>query len=142
MLGRLEDAGYVRRGAYKDLLLTAEGRAAADRALRKQRILECFASTRSATGSTSATSRRGRSPPGSTPTPLERVWNALGRPASCPHGWPLDSERARHESRGLLALGAVPPATPVSVERLDESNRDRLRALLDSGIAPARSSST
>src|SRR5205085_1630859 len=53
-----------------------------------------------------------------------------------PHGWPVDSGQARHEARGLLALGAVPPETHVSVERLDETNAVRLRALLDSGIAP------
>ena len=47
-----------------------------------------------------------------------------------------DPERAREQARGLLALAAVPPSTAVSVERVDESNRDRLRALLESSIAP------
>jgi DtxR family Mn-dependent transcriptional regulator len=136
MLSRLEDAGYVRRGAFKDLLLTVEGRAAADRALWKLRVLECFVVDTLAYGLDECYEQAREIASGFDADAAERVWNALGRPASCPHGWPLDSERARHESRGLLALGAVPPATPVSVERLDESNRDRLRVLLDSGIAP------
>jgi Mn-dependent DtxR family transcriptional regulator/uncharacterized metal-binding protein len=42
-LARLEEEGYIRRGVHKDVLLTVTGRTEADRILRKQRILECFA---------------------------------------------------------------------------------------------------
>ena len=136
MLGRLEEGGYVQRGEFKDLLLTAEGRAAADGALRKQRVLECFVVDTLGYGLDECYEQAREIASGFDAEAAERVWKAVGKPASCPHGWPLDSERARHEARGLLALGAVPPATPVCVERLDESNRDRLRVLMDAGIAP------
>ena len=42
-LARLEEEGFIRRGVHKDVLLTVSGRDEADRILRKQRILECFA---------------------------------------------------------------------------------------------------
>jgi DtxR family Mn-dependent transcriptional regulator len=136
MLARLEEAGYVRRGAHKDLLLTLAGRAAADRALRKQRILECFAVDLLGYALDECYEQAREIASGFDVDAVERVWRALGEPAHCPHGWPLNSERARHESRGLVALGAVPPATPVVVERLDEASRDRLSVLLDSGLTP------
>jgi DtxR family Mn-dependent transcriptional regulator len=136
MLGRLEEAGYVRRGAFKDLLLTVEGRAAADRALRKQRILECFVVELLGYSLEECYEQARELAAGFDEDAAVRAWRALGEPGNCPHGWPVDSEQSRHEARGLLTLGAVPPATAVSVERVDETSPDRLRALLESGIVP------
>ena len=136
MLGRLQEAGYVRRGAHKDLLFTPEGRTEADAALRKQRILERFAVDTLGYELDDCYEQAREIAAGFGPAAVDRVWTALGKPDRCPHGWPIDPGRAREQARGLLALAAVPPATAVSVERVDESNRDRLRALLESSISP------
>jgi DtxR family Mn-dependent transcriptional regulator len=136
MLGRLEDGGYIRRGAHKDVLFTPEGRTAADAALRKQRILERFAVDMLGYSIDDCYEHAREIAAGFGTEAADRVWTALGEPEHCPHGWPIDPERAREQSRGLLALAAVPPSTTVSVERVDESSRDRLRALLESSISP------
>ncbi|HUK45106.1 MAG TPA: iron dependent repressor, metal binding and dimerization domain protein [Gaiellaceae bacterium] len=136
MLGRLADAGYIRRGPHKDVLFTPEGRTAADAALRKQRILERFAFDTLGYGLDECYEQARGIAPSFTGDAPERVWAALGRPDRCPHGWPTDPERARQEARGLVSLAAAPPSTPVKVERVDETSRDRLRALLDSGVSP------
>jgi len=138
MLGRLGHAGLVSRGAHKDVLLTPEGRAAADVALRRQRILERFAVDTLGYGIDECYERAREIAEGFTDETLERVWSVLGRPERCPHGWPIDAELARHEARGLLALSSVAPPDVVEVERIDETNRGRVRALLDVGIAPGK----
>jgi len=136
MVARLEEAGFVRRGSHKDVLLTPAGRRSADRALRKQRILECFASETLGYGIDESPDRAREIAAGFGDEALERVWASLGRPQRCPHGWPVDAQRARGEARGLVALSAAPHACDVSVERLDETSRERLRALLDAGLVP------
>ena len=136
MLGRLRQAGFVRRGVHKDVLLTSEGRAAADAALRRQRILERFAADTLGYGFDECYERAREIAEGFTDESLERVWAVLGRPDSCPHGWPIDAELGRQQSRGLLALSSVSPGDVVGVERIDETSRERVRALLDAGVSP------
>ncbi len=135
-LARLEEDGYIRRGVHKDVLLTVEGRARADRILRKQRILECFAAQTLGYTVDECFERAREIAPGFGVEALDRVWEALGRPERCPHGWPVDPERSRRETRGLLALSSVAAEGEVAVERLDETSGERLRALLAAGIEP------
>ena len=136
MLGRLEDAGFVSRGAHKDVLLTHDGRAAADWALRRQRILECFAVQTLGYGIGECYERAREIAEGFTDESLDRMWVVLERPDRCPHGWPVDAEQGRHESRGLLALSSAGAIAAVEVERVDETSRERLAMLLESGISP------
>jgi DtxR family Mn-dependent transcriptional regulator len=138
MLARLEEAGYIRRGVHKAVLLTAAGRAQADRILRRQRILECFVVQTLGYQAEECYERAREISAGFDDEALDRVWSALERPERCPHGWPVDPVRSRREARGLVALSAVPAAGRVTVERLDETSRERLRALLQSGIEPGR----
>jgi DtxR family Mn-dependent transcriptional regulator len=138
-LARLEDEGFIRRGVHKDVLLTVEGRAQADRILRKQRILECFAAQTLGYTIDECFERAREIAPGFDEEALGRVWRALGSPDRCPHGWPIDPERSRRETRGLFALSSATGPGDLAVERLDETSRDRLRALLAAGVEPGGS---
>jgi DtxR family Mn-dependent transcriptional regulator len=138
MLDRLEEVGYVRRGAHKDVLLTIDGRAEADRVLRKQRILECFAAQMLGYGIDECYERARDAAPGFGDDAISRTWEALGRPAHCPHGWPIDPRLARAQARGLLALSAVSVHERFTVERVDETSRQRLQTLVEAGIEPGR----
>jgi DtxR family Mn-dependent transcriptional regulator len=137
-LARLEEEGFIRRGVHKDVLLTVPGRREADRILRKQRILECFAVETLGYPVDECFERAREISAGFDDDTLGRVWAALGRPVRCPHGWPVDPARSRIETRGLFALSAAHPEADVRVERLDEMSGERLRALLDAGIEPGR----
>ncbi|MFN8188629.1 MAG: iron dependent repressor, metal binding and dimerization domain protein [Gaiellales bacterium] len=138
MLDRLEEVGYVRRGEHKEVLLTVEGRVAADRALRKQRILECFVTQALGYGIDECYERARELAPGFDDDAVDRTWAALGRPGHCPHGWPTDPNLARRDERGLVALSAAPASGRVTVERVDETSRERLQALAQAGIEPGR----
>lgn len=136
MIGRLEKEGLVFRGKRKEVLLTPSGRTAADALLRRQRILERFVvETLGYDVADCYEEARGLAP-GFDEDALERLWLALGRPDRCPHGRPIDAEEARRTARELIALSAAQPGSTVHVDRLDEGNRERLRALGDAGIRP------
>jgi DtxR family Mn-dependent transcriptional regulator len=136
MVARLEEAGLVQRGEHKDLLLTASGRAAADRLLRMKRILECFVVESLGYSIAECHERARELAPGFDAEAVERLWESLGRPERCPHGRPLDPVEARDTARDLLALSAVAVGGEVTVDRLDEGSEERLSALTDAGIAP------
>jgi len=135
MLARLEEAGYVQRGAHKEVLLTPHGRAAADDTLRRHRILECFAASTLGYSVADSYERAREVAPGFDDEAVDRLWVSLGRPSRCPHGWPTDPALARRESRDLLALAAAPADAAVVVERLEESSRERLEAIAHAGLA-------
>ncbi|HVU78318.1 MAG TPA: iron dependent repressor, metal binding and dimerization domain protein [Gaiellaceae bacterium] len=136
MVARLEEEGLLRRGEHKELLLTVGGRAAADRLLRTQRILECFVVESLGYSIAECHEQARRLAPGFDTDAVERVWESLGRPERCPHGRPVDAAQARDGERRLLALSAVRPGGEVTVDRLEEGSRLRLTALADAGIAP------
>lgn len=139
MLNRLEGLGLVERNASKEVLLTPEGRSAADEAVRRLRLLECFvtafldysladcrAQARTLANSFDAEA-------------IERVRLALGNPQACPHGWPIDPAVARDESRSLVALLAVEPGAQVVVARLAEDDAPLVARLVAAGVMPGTS---
>ena len=136
MIGRLEKNGLVSRGERKEVLLTAIGRRAADVLLRRQRILERFVVETLGYGVADCYEEARALAPGFDEDALERLWHALGRPDRCPHGRPVDPAEARRTARDLIALSAAQPRSKVRVDRLEESNRERLQALDDAGIHP------
>jgi DtxR family Mn-dependent transcriptional regulator len=135
MLARLEEAGLVRRGAGKEFLLTADGRRAADAAIRRQRLLEVFAV--SFLGYPLADCfERARALGGVfDDDALEHVRSALGDPTRCPHGWPVDAADARTESDALAALSTLGPGQTGVVARVAEDDAS-LSALVELGVVP------
>lgn len=138
MVARLEAEGLVQRIAHKEVLLTPEGRAAADRLLRAQRILECFVVTTLGYDVADCHDRARELAPGFDDEALDRVWETLEQPDRCPHGRPIDAAEARRTSRELLALSAVRTGGEVTVDRLEEGNRERLEALAEAGVQPGK----
>jgi DtxR family Mn-dependent transcriptional regulator len=136
MLQRLERLGLVERNASKEVLLTAAGRAEADEAVRRLRLLECFVV--SFLGYSVADCRQeARTLANSFDLEaIERVRAALGDPERCPHGWPVDPARARAESNRLIVLQAVAVGAQVRIARCAEDDPKLLARLAAAGLAP------
>ncbi|MER3409356.1 MAG: hypothetical protein C4306_04450 [Thermoleophilia bacterium] len=136
MLRRLEEGGLVRRGPSKEVLLTDKGRALAERAVRRQRVLERFVvdflggSVADCAGEASAleAAMDGHM--------VERIYERLGRPERCPHGWPVDPARERQEQRSLVALSAVAAGEEATVVALAETDDAVVGWLVEQGLAP------
>ena len=135
MLARLEESGLVRRGAAKELLLTGNGRRAADRAIRRQRLLEVFAVSFLGYSLTECFERARALGVAFDDDALEHVSGALGDPTRCPHGWPVDAADARRESEALASLSTLGPGEIGVVARVAENDAS-LAALVELAVVP------
>jgi len=135
MLARLEESGLVRRGAGKELLLTADGRSAADRAIRRQRLLETFAVSFLGYPLAECFERARTLGAAFDDDALEHVRGALGDPGRCPHGWPVDAAEARSEGELLASLTSLGAGEAGVVARVAE-NDVVLERLVELGIVP------
>ncbi len=136
MVRRLEEAGLVRRGPSKEVLLTDKGRAMAEEAVRRQRVLERFVvdflgasvADCAADASTLEAAMDGEM--------VERIYERLGRPERCPHGWPVDPAQERQEQRFLVALSALAPGEGGEVAALAETEAAVVGWLVEQGLEP------
>jgi DtxR family Mn-dependent transcriptional regulator len=138
MLKRLETEGLIERGRQKEALLTASGRARAERVVRKHRLIERFLTD--FLGYTAAEAHVHADELGDTFTDemVERIDERLGHPDRCPHGWPVDTEAEQAENRELQPLSELAPGERATIVRLAEHDGDLLHWFYDQGLVPGR----
>jgi DtxR family Mn-dependent transcriptional regulator len=136
MLKRLENEGLVERGERKQVLLTPKGRAAAERAIRRHRLIERFLTD--FLGYTGADAHEGADELADTFSDemIERMNDRLGRPERCPHGWPLDPQIEQAENRELAPLADLEPGARATIVRLAEHDGALLHWFYDEGLLP------
>src|SRR5207253_2003057 len=138
MLKRLEAEGLVERGERKEAILTASGRARAERAVRKHRIIERLLTD--FMGYTAAEAHVHADELGDTFTDdmVARIDERLGHPDRCPHGWPVDPEAEQAENRDLAPLSDLGPGDRATIVRLAEHDGALLHWFYDEGFVPGR----
>ena len=139
MLKRLESEGLVERGEQKEAILTPAGIARAEKVVRKHRIIERFLTD--FMGYTASESHVHADEMGDTFTEdmVERMYERLGRPDRCPHGWPVDPEVEQRENVGLVALADLEPGQGGEIVRLAEHDGELLHWFYDEGFVPGSS---
>src|SRR5665213_1192673 len=115
MLKRLEADGLVERGEHKEAILTASGRARAEKVVRKHRIIERLLTD--FMGYTAAEAHVHADELGDTFSDdmVARMEEKLGSPARCPHGWPVDPDLEMAENEELAPLAALRPGTHATI---------------------------
>src|ERR687884_233493 len=128
MLKRLEADGLVERGENKEAILTATGRARAEKVVRKHRIIERLLTD--FMGYTAAEAHVHADELGDTFTDdmVERIAARLGSPARCPHGWPVDPQAEQAEKRDLAPLADLEPPRRATIEGLVPGTELELRS--------------
>jgi Mn-dependent DtxR family transcriptional regulator len=136
MLKRLETEGLVERGEQKEAILTPAGIERAEKVVRKHRIIERFLTD--FMGYTASESHVHADEMGDTFTDdmVDRMYERLGRPDRCPHGWPVDTEFEQTENEGLVALAELEPGQHGEIVRLAEHDGDLLHWFYDEGFVP------
>jgi DtxR family Mn-dependent transcriptional regulator len=136
MLKRLEADGLVERGEQKEAILTDAGIERAERVVRKHRLIERFLTD--FMGYTAAESHVHADELGDTFSEdmVERIYEKLGRPDRCPHGWPVDTAVEQAENRGLVALAEVDAGASAEIVRLAEHDGDLLHWFYEEGLVP------
>src|ERR671937_580747 len=136
MLKRLEGEGLVERGEQREAILTAKGRAVAERVVRRHRIIERLLTD--FLGYTPAEAHEQADMLGNTFTDemVERIAKQLGEPDRCPHGWPVDTELEQAENRELQPLAELEPGSSGEIVRLAEHDGALLHWYYDEGLVP------
>jgi DtxR family Mn-dependent transcriptional regulator len=138
MLKRLEADGLIERGSRKEALLTEAGRVRAEHVVRRHRIIERLLTD--FMGYTGAEAHVYADELGDTFTDdmVERMFERLGRPERCPHGWPVDPDVEQAENAELQSLAELPAGSRATIVRLAEHDGDLLHWFYDQGLVPER----
>jgi DtxR family Mn-dependent transcriptional regulator len=136
MLKRLEAEGLIERGEHKEALLTASGRARAERVVRKHRIIERLLTDFMGYTAGEAHERADQLGDTFTDEMIERIDDKLGHPDRCPHGWPVDPDVEQAENAELEPLAALEPGTRATIVRLAEHDGELLHWFYDQQLVP------
>jgi DtxR family transcriptional regulator, Mn-dependent transcriptional regulator len=138
MLKRIEAEGLIERGEHKEALLTAAGRARAERVVRKHRIIERLLTD--FMGYTAAEAHVHADRLGDTfdDDMVERIDQRLGQPERCPHGWPVDPAFEQEENRDLAPLSDLEAGARATIVRLAEHDGELLHWFYDQDLVPGR----
>jgi DtxR family Mn-dependent transcriptional regulator len=67
---------------------------------------------------------------------VERMFERLGRPERCPHGWPVDPDVEQAENHELEPLAKLGAGSRATIVRLAEHDGDLLHWFYDQGLVP------
>jgi DtxR family Mn-dependent transcriptional regulator len=139
-LRRMTRDGIVRMTGRKEIELTAAGRRAAESIVRRHRIMERWLTDVLGLDWVTADAEAARLEHAVSATVEKRLYEALGRPRTCPHGNPIPGHsQASPKERRLASLGEGARAAVSRVSEVAEREAPLLLAYLDErGLVPGR----
>jgi DtxR family transcriptional regulator, Mn-dependent transcriptional regulator len=139
-LRRMTRDGLVRMNGRKEIELTARGKREAESIVRRHRIMERWLTDGLGLDWVTADAEAARLEHAVSDVVERRLYEVLGRPATCPHGNPIPgySEASRSEVR-LSSLKTGDRARLTRVSEVAEREAPRLLAYLhDRNLTPER----
>ena len=139
-LRRMARDGMVRLTRSKEIELTAAGMTAAESIVRRHRVMERWLTDALGLDWVTADEEAARLEHAVSEVVEKRLYEALGRPRTCPHGNPIPghSKAAAREVR-LAGLAAGDDAWVTRVSEVAEREAPRLLAyLFERGLVPGR----
>jgi len=139
-LRRMTRDGLVRMNGRKEIELTAEGMRAAESIVRRHRIMERWLTDGLGLDWVTADAEAARLEHAVSDVVEQRLYEVLGRPATCPHGNPIPgySEASPREVR-VSSLAAGDRATITRVSEVAEREAPLLLAYLSQrNLTPGR----
>jgi DtxR family Mn-dependent transcriptional regulator len=139
-LRRMARDGMARLTRSKEIELTATGMKAAESIVRRHRIMERWLTDALGLDWVTADEEAARLEHAVSEVVERRLYEALGRPQTCPHGNPIPghSKAASREVR-LASLEAGDGAAVTRVSEVAEREAPKLLAyLFDRGLVPGR----
>jgi DtxR family Mn-dependent transcriptional regulator len=136
MLKRLDRAGLVRHAPYRGAALTAAGRRAALRVVRRHRVLEAYLAAKLGYGWDSVHAEAERLEHAASDELVERMAMALGDPRYDPHGTPIPTAGGQIETLHGTLLADVAAGELAKLLWVNGRDPERLRYVGSLGLRP------
>lgn len=136
MVKRLSEQGLLEHVPYKGVQLTAEGRRAALRMVRRHRLIESYLVDFLGYSWDTVHAEAERLEHAVSDTLVERMAAALGHPGFDPHGDPIPTPDGSIAELDCIPLSDIPVGRTVELRRVDESQPERLRYIASLGLRP------
>jgi DtxR family Mn-dependent transcriptional regulator len=136
MVRRLAEQGLITHERYHGARLTAAGRRAALRTLRRHRVIESYLTSALGYSWDRVHDEAEQLEHAASDELIDRMAAAIGEPATDPHGAPIPTRDGTLEERSLVPLSALESGESARVERVSDRSPERLRYLAELGIVP------
>lgn len=137
MVRRLADQGLITHERYHGASLTAAGRRAALRTLRRHRVIEAYLTQALGYSWDRVHDEAERLEHAASDELVDRMASAIGEPETDPHGAPIPNrDGTLPADRGLQPLSTLQIGDRARVERVSDKSGERLRYFAELGIVP------
>jgi DtxR family transcriptional regulator, Mn-dependent transcriptional regulator len=139
MMRRLAEQGLITHERYRGARLTAAGRRAALKTLRRHRVIEAYLTSALGYSWDRVHDEAERLEHAASDELIDKMAAAIGEPATDPHGAPIPTKEGTLEEPTLAPLSSLEAGDTARVERVSDDNAERLRYLGELGIVPGAS---
>lgn len=136
MIRRLSEQGLLEHVPYRGVELTALGKRAALRMVRRHRIIEAYLVGMLGYTWDTVHEEAERLEHAVSESLIERMAEALGNPRFDPHGDPIPGPDGEIAELLYTPLNEIPVGETAEIRRVDTSHAGRLRFLADRGLTP------
>lgn len=136
MVKRLSETGLIEHVPYRGVQLTAQGRHAALKMIRRHRILEVYLVGQLGYDWDGVHDEAERLEHAVSDTLIERMSGALGNPRYDPHGAPIPTAAGEIEEADLIAVADAPVGQDLDLRQVGTEDPARLRYLAEQGLVP------
>ncbi len=139
MVKRLSETGLIEYVPYRGVQLTAQGRRAALRMIRRHRILEVYLVQQLRYDWDGVHDEAERLEHAVSDELIERMSQALGDPRYDPHGAPIPTAEGEIEEADLVSVADALVGRPLELRQVGTEDPARLRYLAEQGLVPGAS---
>ncbi len=136
MVQRLADQGLVEYERYKGVRLTAAGRKAALKTLRRHRVIEAYLVRALGYGWDGVHEEAERLEHAASDTLIDRMAEAIGEPLTDPHGAPIPTREGKIDETVHQSLADAEVGSRTRVVRVGDEDPRMLRYLDSLGLRP------
>jgi DtxR family Mn-dependent transcriptional regulator len=136
MVKRLSETGLIEHVPYRGVQLTAQGRRAALKMIRRHRILEVYLIQQLGYDWDGVHDEAERLEHAVSDELIERMSGALGHPRYDPHGAPIPTAAGEIEEADLISVADAPVGRALDLRQVGTEDPARLRYLAEQGLVP------
>lgn len=139
MMRRLADQRLITHAKYRGARLTASGRRAALRTIRRHRVIESYLTCALGYSWDQVHDEAEQLEHAASDELIDRMAAAIGEPSSDPHGAPIPGRDGTLRERSFVPLSSLAPGEAARVEQVADNSAERLRYLAELGVVPGAS---